>query len=65
VLTALALGARAVFLGRPVIWGLATGGAEGVAGVLTGLGEELAHTMALCGLDDVRSVPRDMLSPAR
>ena len=65
VLTALALGARAVFLGRPTIWGLATGGAQGVAGLLTGLGEELAHTMALCGLDDVRSVPRDTLSPAR
>lgn len=65
VLTALALGARAVFVGRPTIWGLATGGAEGVAGVLTGLGEELAHTMALCGVDDVRSVPRDTVVPAR
>jgi 4-hydroxymandelate oxidase len=32
---------------------------------LPGLGEEPAHTMALCGLDDVRSVPRDMLTPAR
>jgi 4-hydroxymandelate oxidase len=65
VLTALALGARAVFVGRPTIWGLATGGADGVAGVLTALGEELAHTMALCGVDDVRSVPRDTVVPAR
>lgn len=65
VLTALALGARAVFVGRPTIWGLATGGADGVAAVLTGLGEELAHTMALCGVDDVRSVPRDTVVPAR
>jgi 4-hydroxymandelate oxidase len=65
VLTALALGARAVFVGRPTIWGLATGGADGVTGVLTGLGEELAHTMALCGVDDVRSVPRDTVVPAR
>ena len=64
-LTALALGARAVFLGRPTIWGLATGGADGVADVLTGLSEELAHTMVLCGLDDVRAVPRDTLGPAR
>nr|ANY58099.1 Hydroxyacid oxidoreductase [uncultured bacterium] len=64
-LTALALGATAVFLGRPTIWGLATGGADGVAGVLTALGDELAHTMALCGLDDVRSVPRDTVTPAR
>jgi 4-hydroxymandelate oxidase len=58
-LTALALGARAVFVGRPTVWGLATGGADGVARVLGGLSEELAHTMALCGLDDVRAVPRD------
>ncbi|MGY1804633.1 alpha-hydroxy acid oxidase [Blastococcus sp. SYSU D00922] len=64
-LTALALGARAVFVGRPTIWGLATGGADGVAAVLTGLAGELAHTMALCGLDDVRSVPRDTVRPAR
>lgn len=65
VLTALALGASAVFVGRPTIWGLAGGGAEGVARVLAGLTEELAHTMALCGLDDVRSVPRDSVTPAR
>ena len=65
VLTALALGASAVFLGRPTIWGLACGGADGVAGVLTALTEELAHTMALCGLDDVRSVPRDTVTAAR
>jgi 4-hydroxymandelate oxidase len=65
VLTALALGARAVFVGRPAIWGLVTGGADGVAGVLDGLSAQLAHTMALCGLDDVRSVPRDTVVPAR
>jgi 4-hydroxymandelate oxidase len=65
VLTALALGASAVFVGRPTIWGLATGGADGVAGVLTGLAEELAHTMALCGLDDLRPVPRDTVTRAR
>ena len=59
VLTALALGATAVFVGRPVIWGLATGGAPGVSDVLTALTAELAHTMTLCGLSDVRSVPRD------
>jgi 4-hydroxymandelate oxidase len=65
VLTALALGATAVFVGRPVIWGLACGGASGVSRVLDGLGEELAHTMALCGLADVRAVPRDTVTPAR
>jgi 4-hydroxymandelate oxidase len=65
VLTALALGARAVFVGRPVIWGLATGGADGVSRVLAGLTAQLAHTMALCGLADVRTVPRDTVTAAR
>jgi 4-hydroxymandelate oxidase len=58
-LVALALGARAVFVARPVIWGLATGGADGVTGVLSALTGELAHTMLLCGLPDVAAVPRD------
>ena len=65
VLTALALGANAVFVGRPAIWGLATGGADGVSRVLAGLSAQLAHTMALCGLSDVRSVPRDTVTAAR
>ncbi|WP_369130117.1 alpha-hydroxy acid oxidase [Modestobacter roseus] len=59
VLVALALGARAVFVARPTTWGLAAGGADGVARVLGGLTGELSHTMVVCGLDDVRSVPRD------
>ena len=49
VLRALALGARAVLLGRPVVYGLATGGAEGVRAVLDGMRAELARAMALCG----------------
>ena len=65
VLTALALGATAVFVGRPAVWGLATGGADGVSRVLAGLSAQLAHTMVLCGLSDVRSVPRDTVTPAR
>ena len=63
--TALALGATAVFVGRPVIWGLAAGGADGVARVLDGLSAQLAHTMALCGVPSVREVPRDTVMPAR
>jgi 4-hydroxymandelate oxidase len=65
VLTALALGARAVFVARPVVWGLAAGGAGGVTRVLAGLSAQLAHTMVLCGLDDVAAVPRDTVAPAR
>jgi 4-hydroxymandelate oxidase len=64
VLTALALGARAVFVGRPVIWGLATGGADGVRAVLDGLSAQVATTMTLCGLGDVTAVPRDTVTPA-
>jgi len=62
VLIALALGARAVFAGRPIIWGLATGGAQGVADVLARLNSELAHAMTLCGVDSVERVPRDLVA---
>jgi 4-hydroxymandelate oxidase len=55
---ALALGARAVLLGRPALWGLAADGAAGVAGVLDLAPEELAHTMALAGRPDLGSLDR-------
>lgn len=48
-LKALALGARAVLLGRPVLWGLAVGGQQGVARVLELLTAELELAMALVG----------------
>jgi len=50
VLKALALGADAVCLGRPYVWGLALGGQEGVEAVLKMVLAELDLTMALCGL---------------
>ncbi|HLX47369.1 MAG TPA: alpha-hydroxy acid oxidase [Streptosporangiaceae bacterium] len=49
VLAALAMGARAVFVGRPVLWALAAGGTRGVSDLLTGLTDDLAHAMALSG----------------
>ncbi len=49
VLKALALGAQAVLVGRPVAWGLANAGAVGVAHVLRLLRDELEVAMALCG----------------
>jgi 4-hydroxymandelate oxidase len=49
ILAAVAAGAEAVFLGRPVLWALAVGGAPGVRDLLTGLTEGLAHAMALAG----------------
>src|SRR5215471_14682998 len=57
VLTALGLGARAVFLVRPVLWALTCGGADGVAGLLTGLTSDLAHAMALAGVASVADLP--------
>lgn len=64
VLTALALGARAVFLGRPTIWGLTVGGADGVRDVLQEISASLAVAMTLCGVTDVTDVPADLLAPA-
>lgn len=61
ILAALALGARAAFLGRPVLWALACGGADRVAALLTGLTDSLAHAMALAGaarVADLRGVAR-------
>ena len=49
VLKALALGAKAVFIGRPVLWGLAYKGSEGVENVLTILRDELKLAMMLAG----------------
>jgi 4-hydroxymandelate oxidase len=49
ILAALALGARAAFLGRPVLWALASGGSQQVTALLTGLTDALAHAMALAG----------------
>jgi isopentenyl diphosphate isomerase/L-lactate dehydrogenase-like FMN-dependent dehydrogenase len=56
VLKALALGARAVLIGRPLYWGLAAGGADGVADVLTLLQDELQAAMAACGETDATVV---------
>lgn len=53
VVAALALGARAVFLGRPVMWALTCGGADGVRSLLAGLTDDLAHAMALAGAASV------------
>ena len=62
VLRALALGARAVLLGRPILWGLATDGAAGVQRVLTELQEDTAHVMALAGASCVAEVTEDLVT---
>jgi 4-hydroxymandelate oxidase len=62
VLRALAIGATAVFVGRPVVWGLTVGGRDGVRGVLDGLVDELILSMALAGCATVTDVTRDLLA---
>ncbi len=64
VLVALALGARAVLVGRPVLWGMALGGADGVARVLDNLREGLAEDAGMCGIADVAAVPRELVVDA-
>ncbi len=54
-LIALGLGARAVFVGRPVLWGLAALGEEGASRVLALLDEELLRAMKLAGCPDLAS----------
>jgi 4-hydroxymandelate oxidase len=56
VLKALALGARAVAIGRPLYWGLAVNGAEGVHGVLEILRNELDQVMGYSGQTDVENL---------
>ena len=63
VIKALAFGARAVLVGRPVLWGLAAGGRDGVAGALALLRRELDLAMALCGCPDIASITRDLVIP--
>jgi 4-hydroxymandelate oxidase len=61
VLRALSLGARAVLLGRPILWGLATGGEAGARGVLANFRYELDQAMTLAGCARIADVTRDLL----
>jgi isopentenyl diphosphate isomerase/L-lactate dehydrogenase-like FMN-dependent dehydrogenase len=64
VAIALALGAKAVLIGRPVIWGLAARGADGVQHVFELLRDELALALALLGCPSPDAVGRSHLAPA-
>lgn len=61
VLKALALGANAVLIGRPIFYGLATGGADGVTKVLNILRHEFEMAMALSGIDSIEKIDRKAL----
>ena len=65
VVKALCMGAGGVLVGRPVLWGLATGGADGVRAVLLGLQEELLRAMALCGAVSLAELTPDLVARPR
>jgi isopentenyl diphosphate isomerase/L-lactate dehydrogenase-like FMN-dependent dehydrogenase len=61
VVKALALGAKAVLVGRPVLWGLAVAGEDGAYRVLELLKAEFDLAMALCGARTVGEVERGLI----
>jgi 4-hydroxymandelate oxidase len=63
VLKAIALGARAVLVGRPVLWGLCVGGEQGATQVLEILRRELDEAMLLSGCTKLSDIDRSLLRP--
>ena len=61
VLKALALGARAVLMGRPLFWGLSVDGEEGVKTVMGFLKDELAQAMGMCGRPTIDSIDTSLI----
>jgi 4-hydroxymandelate oxidase len=61
ILKALALGARAVLLGRPALWALAAYGSAGIQALLEMLQTELARDMAMCGKPNLKSLDRSLV----
>lgn len=63
VLKAIALGARAVLVGRPVLWGLCVAGEQGATDVLEILRSELDEVMLLCGCTKIGDIDGSLLRP--
>jgi isopentenyl diphosphate isomerase/L-lactate dehydrogenase-like FMN-dependent dehydrogenase len=63
IVKALALGARAVQVGRPILWGLAVAGEQGVADTLDILHREFDLAMALTGCRSVLEITADLVHP--
>jgi isopentenyl diphosphate isomerase/L-lactate dehydrogenase-like FMN-dependent dehydrogenase len=62
IVIALALGARAVLVGRPVLWGLATSGEAGVSAVLSLLIEEMADAMGQAGRARIPDIDASLIA---
>lgn len=65
IIRALALGARAVLVGRPFLWGLAIAGEAGQRRIFSLFRNELEEDARFCGLADLTSVPRDLVRVSR
>ena len=63
VLKAIALGARAVMIGRPILWGLSVAGEQGAVHVLEILRRELDEAMLLCGYANLSQINPSILRP--
>jgi len=63
VLKAIALGARAVLVGRPILWGLTVADERGATNVLEILRRELDEAMLLCGCTTLRDIHSSLLKP--
>ncbi|CAH1785972.1 unnamed protein product [Owenia fusiformis] len=61
IVKAIALGARAVFVGRPALWGLICGGEDGMAHVVKILRDEIDTTMALLGYTSLKEITKDCI----
>jgi 4-hydroxymandelate oxidase len=64
VLKAVAVGARAVLVGRPILWGLCVAGEQGAVHVLEILRRELDEAMLLCGCAKLSDIGRWLLQPS-
>jgi len=62
ILKAVALGAKAVLTGRPVLWGLTYNGCNGVTDVLNIFKKEFDLAMALCGCTNVNSISKELIA---
>jgi 4-hydroxymandelate oxidase len=65
VVKAISIGAQAVLLGRPILWSLAAGGADGVGGLLSWFAIEMRRTMALCGTPSIADIDASLVVLAR
>lgn len=61
IVKALSLGADMVFLGRPIIWGLAVAGQDGVEKVLGIIKHELSNAMMMCGIPTIAGLNSDII----